>query len=83
MSRLAVPARLRYCMLALVLINLVFVHITHAVESHWLWPLYGLALLSPVLVRAHRSVVYRLVWNCSALRTASCPSIASATNRIS
>lgn len=65
----ALPMRrcLRACLLALVVLNLVFVQISGGVESAWMLPLFALALASPVLVRWQESFVYRLVWNAGVL----------------
>lgn len=54
---------LRPFMVALVLLDVVFVHLTGVVGLPWLVPLYGLTLLAPSLVRCHDLLVYRLGWN--------------------
>jgi hypothetical protein len=62
-----VSAALRYGLTLLVLLNLVFVHVTGAVGPAWLVPFYLATLLSPALVPLHRHMVYRLVWNVGVL----------------
>lgn len=58
---------LRVCLLGLVLTNLVYVHLTNAVDTLWMLPLYGLTAASPWLVRFAGSFVYRMVWNAGVL----------------
>lgn len=54
---------LRYVLMGLVTINLLFVHITRAAGLHWLIPMYVLTFTSPVLVRYRENVWYRAGWN--------------------
>lgn len=54
---------LRPFVLLLVLLNLVFVHLTGVVDATWLAPLYALTLASPLLCRLQNSLLYRLAWN--------------------
>lgn len=58
---------LRVGLLALVLLNLVFVQISSGVAPHWMVPMFGLTLFSPWLVRMQPSLVYRAVWNVGVL----------------
>lgn len=51
----------------LVLVNLLFVHITGVVEIAWVLAFGGLTLLAPVLQRFTTSVSYRLAWNAGVL----------------
>ena len=55
--------QLRSCLLALVVLNLVFVQITGSVTSTWMLPLFALAILSPLLWPLQRWFVYRAGWN--------------------
>ncbi len=57
------PDALRPFVLALVLLNLVFVHLTGIVGAQWLLPLYALTVLSPLLQRLQHGLLYRLGWN--------------------
>lgn len=54
---------LRACMQALVLLDLVFVHLTEAASELWLAPLFVLALAAPLLERFREPLVYRWAWN--------------------
>ncbi|MHC4813747.1 MAG: transglutaminase family protein [Planctomycetota bacterium] len=54
---------LRCCLLALVILNLVFVHITQAVSLVWILPLYVAAAAAPVLWPLQKYLTYRLAWN--------------------
>ncbi len=54
---------LRFAMVALVLVNLGFVHITEAARLLWMLPLIGLTVASPWLVRFGRHLAYRSFWN--------------------
>jgi hypothetical protein len=58
---------LRPFVLLLVLLNLVFVHLTGVVDLSWLVPLYALTLASPLLCRLQHRLVYRLSWNLAVL----------------
>ena len=58
---------LRPLLVAIVLTNLAFVHITDAARLMWLMPLVILTLLSPLLVRLCRHLLYRILWNCSVI----------------
>ena len=58
---------LRTCLLALVILNLVFVHITHAVSLSWIVPLYLAAAAAPLLWRLQHSVGYQMAWNLALL----------------
>jgi len=58
---------LRVCMVALVTVNLAFVHITEASRMGWLGPLLALTLASPWLLKLTRFMAYRLLWNLSVL----------------
>ncbi len=51
------------CLLILVVLNLVFVQITGAVQIGWLVVLYALALASPFLSPLQKFWLYRMVWN--------------------
>jgi transglutaminase-like putative cysteine protease len=57
----------RICLVALVLSNLAFVHITEAARWIWLGPLLAATLASPWLSRLSGSWVYRLFWNLAVL----------------
>jgi len=54
---------LRLCLLALVVLNLVFVHITQAVSLVWIVPLYFAAAAAPFLWRLQRYISYQIAWN--------------------
>ncbi len=54
---------LRRCMQALVLLNLVLVHMTEATASERLLPLYALTLSAPWLARYREKLGYRMLWN--------------------
>ena len=54
---------LRSCLLALVVLNLVFVHITQAVSLIWILPLYVTASAAPLLWPLQRYLTYRVAWN--------------------
>ncbi|MCA8942716.1 MAG: DUF3488 domain-containing protein, partial [Planctomycetes bacterium] len=56
-------ATFRLQLVLLVLLNVMFVHITGAVGLNWLLPLYAATLLAPLLVRFHDALWYRLGWN--------------------
>lgn len=58
---------LRGSLLLLVLVNLVFVHITWEVGLFWLGPLYALTLASPLLAGLQQRLSYRLLWNAGVL----------------
>jgi hypothetical protein len=51
--------------MGLVLANLAFVQMTEAASFVWLGPLLALTLLSPLLVRLRRYLLYRTAWNLS------------------
>ena len=63
----AVGRDLRWCLLALVFLNLVFVQISSGVGTHWMVPMFALTLAAPVLSRFQPSVVYRGLWNTGVL----------------
>ena len=50
-------------MQVLVLLNLVFVHMTGAAGMHWLAPLYVLTLGAPLMQRHREARAYRALWN--------------------
>ena len=54
---------LRSCLLALVVLNLVFVHITQAVSLIWILALYVVASAAPLLWPLQRYLTYRMAWN--------------------
>jgi transglutaminase-like putative cysteine protease len=54
---------LRVCMQLLVLLDLVFVHLTGSADESWLAPLFVLALAAPLLERFRERLVYRWAWN--------------------
>lgn len=54
---------LRSCLLALVVLNLVFVHITQAVSLVWIAPLYLAAAAAPLLWRLQFYASYQVLWN--------------------
>ena len=62
-ERLTSDRALRFCMQVIVLVNLVFVHMTGSAGLHWLAPLYVLALAAPVLRRYREKLLYVLAWN--------------------
>ncbi|MEM7199706.1 MAG: DUF3488 and transglutaminase-like domain-containing protein [Planctomycetota bacterium] len=59
--------RLQASLVALVLSNVVFVHLTGAVTWWWLVPLYVLTLGAPLLRHLRPSLVYRALWNISVM----------------
>lgn len=59
--------QLRWCAALLVVVNLVFVHVTGAADLAWLLPMYALAAASPWLARLHDRLLYRAVWNVAVL----------------
>jgi len=54
---------LRKPLMALVLLNVVFVHLTGAVSVSWLLPLYFLTVAAPCFARYQKRAVYRVGWN--------------------
>ena len=58
---------LRPMLMGIVLLNLVFVHITKSVSMSWLLPLYALTLAGPILARFHDRLVSRIFWNLSVI----------------
>ncbi|MBN2492908.1 MAG: DUF3488 domain-containing protein [Planctomycetes bacterium] len=60
---------LRLAMVALVLLNIAFVHITEAVAAGWTVLFAVLTALSPLLVRLAHRLPYRVVWNVAVLGT--------------
>ena len=56
-------SQLRVCMLLLVVLNLVFVHITGAASLRWMLPWYALTILAPVLSPLQRYWSYQFAWN--------------------
>ena len=58
---------LRTCMLGLVLVDLVFVHLTGAAAAHWLVPLVLLTLASPLTGALRHTLLYRALWNVGVL----------------
>ena len=54
---------LRPMLMGVVLLNLVFVHITKSVSMTWLLPLYALTLAGPILARFHDNIFSRIFWN--------------------
>ena len=58
---------LRQAMQALVLLNLIFVHLTEAAGMEWLAPLFGATLIAPLLERYRERLWYRAGWNIAVL----------------
>lgn len=58
---------LRACMQTLVLLDLLFVHLTQIASTHWLAPLFVLAIAAPFLERFRERFLYRLLWNAGVL----------------
>jgi protein-glutamine gamma-glutamyltransferase len=56
-------ATLRLFLIALVAVNLAFVHATESASADWLVPMLALTIGSPLLVRFRDSIIYRLLWN--------------------
>ncbi len=54
---------LHFCMLGLVLLNLVFVYLTEVTSTVWLLPLLLLTIASPLLARFKENKLYRALWN--------------------
>lgn len=59
--------QLRFWLQCLVLLCVVFVHITRGVGLDWLGPLYALTAAAPVLRRFADHWLYRTMWNASVL----------------
>ncbi len=53
----------QFHLMLIVLMNIMFVHITGAVGMNWLVPMYAMTLVSPLLVRLQENLLYRIAWN--------------------
>lgn len=60
-------APLRLLLLGLVLLGLLFVHLTGAVGDHWMLALWLATALAPLLLRWHERLLYRGLWNAAVL----------------
>ena len=58
---------LRASLVAVVMLNVGFVQITEAASGRWLWPMYALALASPLLAPLAERRTYRGLWNVAVL----------------
>ena len=58
---------LRASLVAVVMLNVGFVQITEAAAGRWLWPMYALALASPLLAPLAERRTYRGLWNVAVL----------------
>lgn len=54
---------LHFCMVGLVLLNLVFVYLTEVASTTSLLPLFILTIASPILARFKENLLYRALWN--------------------